>query len=121
MSIGTFFSPSAETRELHRDTQLRTNYYRNRYKEVIQGLETLAEQNKLEIRFIDHDHKEMYLISNGYEVIVTITQVSPIEAGIDFKVNYFAAMGFNRPFNKIKFFYQELKQILNFKGVSLHP
>lgn len=121
MSIGSFFSSSCETRELHKEVALRTNYYRNRYKEVIEALRTLADENDLDVKIVDNDHKEVYMLGKGHEVIVTITQVSPIEAGIDFKVNFFSTIGFNRPINKVKSFYQQLKNSLNFKGVSLHP
>ncbi len=121
MSIKSFFSPSCETRELHSDPELRTNYYRNKFKDIVEALQKLAEQNHMEVREVNEIHKEVYMIGNGFDAIVTISQMTPIEAGIDFKVNYFSAIGFGRPKKKVLHFYAELKNLLNFKGISLHP
>ena len=121
MSIRSFFSPSCETRELHTDPDLRTRYFRNNFKTVLEGLKTLAERNHLEIREINEVHKEIYMIGNGHDCIVTVTQISPIEAGIDLKINFFSSMGLNRPKKRAIKFYNDLKDILVFKGVSLHP
>ena len=121
MSIRSFFSPSCETRELHIDPELRTRYYRNNFKTVLEGLHSLAQRNQLEVRDINEVHKEIYMLGNGYDCIVTVSQISPIEAGIDFKINFFSSMGLNRPKKKALKFYADLKEILVFKGVSLHP
>ena len=121
LSIKSFFAPSIETRELHIDPELRTRYYRNNFKTVLEGINSLAQKNQLEIRDINEIHKEIYMIGNGYDCIVTVTQISPIEAGIDFKINFFTSIGLNRPKKKALKFYADLKEILVFKGVSLHP
>ena len=121
MSIRGFFSPSCETRELNSDPELRTRYYRNNFKQVIEVLNKLAEKHHLEVREVNVRHKEVYMIGNGYDCIVTISQMNPIESGVDLKINFFAAIGFNRPKKKALQFYEDLKGILNFKGVSLHP
>lgn len=121
MSFSSYFSPSCETRELHSDTALRTRYYRNKFKDVVEGLKKLAKMNDMEVREINEKHKEIYLLGKGCDCIVTVTQVSPIEAGIDLKINLFSAMGFNRPRKKALKYYNDLKGILNFKGVALHP
>lgn len=121
MSVKSFFAASCETRELHVDPELRTRYYRNNFKQVIDGIRKLAELNKMIVKEVNEVHKEIYLIGNGFDCIVTVSQMTPIEAGIDFKVNYFSAMGFNRPKKKAVKFYQDLKRILTFKGISLHP
>jgi hypothetical protein len=121
LSVRSFFSPSCETRELHTDPALRTRYYRNNFNQVVAGISTLAEKNQMEVKDVNNVHKEIYLLGNGFDVIVTVSQMTPVEAGIDFKVNMFSSMGFNRPRKKVVKFYEELKNILNFKGVSLHP
>lgn len=121
MSFRTFLSPSCETRELHADPDLRTRYYRNNFQQVVDAFKKLAEDNALEMRDVNQTHKEIYLIGNGFDCIVTVSQLTPIEAGIDFKVNVFSAIGFNRPKKKVLRFYEDLKKLLNFKGISLHP
>ncbi len=121
MSIRGFFSPSCETRELHVDSELRTHYYRNNFKQVVEGLKKLAERNNMALKDVNEIHKEVYLIGNGFDSIVTVSQITPIEAGVDIKLNFFSAMGFGRPKKKVVKFYKELGEILNFKGISLHP
>ncbi len=121
MSIKTFFSTTCETRELHTIPQLRSNYYRNKLNDVVNALKDMAKAEKLDVRNYDEAHKEMYLVGNGFDVIVTITVITPIECSVDFKVNYFSFIGLNRPIKKVTSFYNYLKQKLNFKGVSLHP
>jgi len=121
MSIKSYFSPSCETRELHVDPELRTRYYRNNFQQVVAGLKQLANKQGMDVRDINNEHKEIYMIGNGFDCIVTVSQITPIEAGVDFKINLFTGLGFNRPKKKALLFYQELKNILNFKGISLHP
>ena len=121
MSFKSFFIPSCETRELHVNPQLRTRYYRNNFNQVIEGLTQVADRNNMIVKDINKAHKEIYLLSNGFDVIVTVTTISPIEAGVDLKINYFSSFGLNRPQKKAIQFYKDLDQILNFKGVSLHP
>lgn len=121
LSIKTFFSTSCETRELNIDPELRTRYYRNKFKDVINALHKVAELNGMKVRDVNEIHKEVYMLGNGFDAIVTISQISPIEAGIDLKVNSFSAIGMGKPKKKALKIYQDLKGILNFKGVSLHP
>ena len=121
MSFSSYFSPSCETRELHVDPSLRTRYYRNNFRQVVEALKKLAENNHLEVRDVNEIHHEIYLIGNGFDCIVTVVQVTPVEAGIDFKINMFNSIGFGRPKKKAISLYEELKKLLNFKGVSLHP
>lgn len=121
MSIRSFFSPRCETKELQADQELRTRYYRNTFKQCLEAVESMAEEMKLEVRDINMEHGEVYLLGFGYDVITTITKITPIEVGIDFKVNFFTTFGFNRPKKKIVELYEALDERLNFKGVSLHP
>ncbi len=121
MSIRSFFSPRSETKELHAEQELRTRYYRNTFKQCLEAVKAMAEEKNLEVRDVNMEHGEVYLLGFGYDVITTITKVTPIEVGIDFKVNFFTTFGFNRPKNKISELYDALDDRLNFKGVSLHP
>ena len=110
-----------ETRELHTDPELRTRYYRNNFKQIIEALNTVANENNMEVKEVNEVHKEIYMIGNGFDVIVTVSTITPIEAGIDLKINLFSVMGLGRPKKKALKIYQDLKKILAFKGVSLHP
>ncbi|MBN2504780.1 MAG: hypothetical protein JXB20_05500 [Bacilli bacterium] len=121
MGIMSYFSTTCETRELHPDAQLRTRYYRNNFKQCLEGLKQYAEEEHLEIRNVNTDHGEVYMLGNGYDMIVTVTQVTPIEAGIDTKINLFALSGLGRPKKRVLGMYKFLNSTLNFKGVSLHP
>jgi len=120
MSIKSLLANSIETRELSRDPDLRTNYYRNNFTQVLEALKQIASEEKMEIKNIDKVHKEIYMLGNGFDAIVVISEITPVEIGVDFKINWFTAFGFNRPRNKAVSFYQKLKKLLNFKGVSLH-
>lgn len=121
MSIKSYFTTTCETRELHSDPQLRSNYYRNKVTEIVNALKEMAEKNAMVMKNFDQIHKELHFVGNGFETIVTLAVVSPIECSIDFKVNYFSMFGLNRPKNKVVSFYKFLKQKLNFKGIALHP
>jgi len=121
MSLKTFFANTVETRELHRDPQLRTNYYRNNFTQVVDALKMLAEEDHLEVKNIDKVHKEIYMLGSGYDIIVTLSEITPVEIGIDFKVNWYSGFGYNKPKKKVLYYYKKLKELLRFKGVSLHP
>jgi len=121
MSIASFFQTTCETRELHPDAELRTRYYRNGFKDVVAAFEKLANQESLEVRNVDQIHGEIYLIGNGFDCIVTVAQITPIESGVDFKINWFGVTGLGRPKKKAVALFKSLNALLKFKGVSLHP
>lgn len=121
MSVAAFFHTTCETRELHSDPQLRTRYYRNNFSQAKDAAEKLAAEERLEVRNVDAQHGEIYLLGNGYDIIVTATQVTPIETGIDLKVNWFGFVGLGRPKKVALKFFQGFDRLLKFKGVSLHP
>ncbi|PKL01024.1 MAG: hypothetical protein CVV56_04245 [Tenericutes bacterium HGW-Tenericutes-1] len=121
MSISTFFLSSSETRELHSDAKQRTHYYRNSFKECLKVIEKLAEDNRMDVRDVNDRHGEIYLLGNGFDAIITAIQLSPIETGIDIKINYFSFVGLGRPRKRIIEFYDYLDKNLKFKGISLHP
>ena len=121
MSLASFFSSTCETRELHADAQLRTRYYRNSFKDVVTAFEKIAQEEQYDLRDVNQTHGEIYLLANGFDMIATVSQITPIESGIDFKINYFGFAGFGRPKAKAVALYKKLDSFLKFKGVSLHP
>jgi len=120
MGLTTFFMNTCETREMHREGELRTRYYRNNFDQCLEAVKTMGGKYDLEIRDVNKMHGEIYLLGNGYDVICTVCQVNPIEAGIDFKINYFSTFGWGRPQKRVVEFYKFLDANLKFKGVSLH-
>ena len=115
-----FFSSSAETREMHKNEKLRTRYYKNGIKQIKNVFEKICNEEDMQLQQFDERWGDIYICSYGYEVFVTVSMISPIESGIDLKVNYFSSMGFNRPEKKIIHLYERLDQMLNFKGTMLH-
>jgi hypothetical protein len=121
MSISSFFATSCETRELHLDPELRTHYYRNSFRDVAAAFEMLAGKERFDVKSVDPIHGEIYLIGDGFDAIVTVAQINPIESGIDLKINYFSFTGLGRPKKKAIALFKTLDAHLKFKGVSLHP
>lgn len=120
MAISNFFINTLETREMHRDGDLRTRYYRNNFDQCLEVVRTMAQKSALEVRDVNKTHGEIYLLGDGFDVIVTVSQINPIESGVDFKINYFSTFGWGRPKKRIMEFYKFLDAKLKFKGVSLH-
>ncbi|MDD4183789.1 MAG: hypothetical protein WC251_04175 [Candidatus Izemoplasmatales bacterium] len=121
MSILSFFSTTCETRELHRDPDLRTKYYRNSFNQCLEALKKYAEAENLDLKNVNPVHGELYMLGNGFDMIITVTQITPQESGIDIKVNVFGLMGMNKPKKRALELYAFLDSSLRFKGVSLHP
>ncbi|HOP56829.1 MAG TPA: hypothetical protein PLH02_00870 [Bacillota bacterium] len=117
----SFFSSTCETRELHIDSGLRTRYYRNSFKQCLAVIEEYSGDAGTEIVNVNQAHGEIHMVGSGYDSIITITQLTPLETGIDIKINFFTSMGFNRPKKKVMEMYAYFDHKLNFKGVSLHP
>lgn len=116
-----FFSTIEETRELHSNGKLRTHYYKNSYQDVLAIVRTFEREFSLNLKHVDNNHGEIYLIGSGYDMIVTCIEVTPFETSVDIKVNFFGFIGMNRPAKTIEKIYQYLDSRLRFKGVSLHP
>jgi hypothetical protein len=121
MSVKSFFSNTCETRELHLDPSLRTNYYRNNFNQVLAALNEVAKELYLEVKNVDKIHKEIYMLGDGYDIIVTLSEITPVEIGVDLKLNWFGGFGYHRPKKKVIQIYAKLKEKLRFKGISLHP
>ncbi len=121
MSFKSFFRNTCETKELHVDPELRTNYYRNNFNQAVDALKQIASEEHMEVKDVNKTHREIYILGDGFDAIVTVSEITPVEIGIDFKVNWFSGFGFHRPKKKVVIFYAKLKNILRFKGVSLHP
>ncbi|MCF7926929.1 MAG: hypothetical protein K9L74_05090 [Candidatus Izimaplasma sp.] len=121
MGITSFFKNTAETKEVHKDTDLRSHYYKANYKQIKQHIINYCEENDYTVRNIDDDHKEIYVQSRRFHIMVSILGLRPFETAVDFKIQMYTIAGFNRPKKHILTFYEYLDQHLQFKGTSLHP
>lgn len=117
----SFLNNLAETKELHSDAVLRTHYYKTNYQKAKAVVIEYANEIKANVRNIDDEHREIFLQSDRYHIIVSLVQVSPIETSVDFKVEQYGIIGMNRPKKRIVEFYAYLDKNLTLKGVSLHP
>lgn len=121
MGFFDFAKTILETREMHALPDLRTHYYKTNFKKTKAVVVDYANRHDLSIPTVDDAHGELYLQAKNYHIIVSIVQVTPLETAVDFKVQFYSLMGFNRPKKQILAFYDYLDKNLPFKGTSLHP
>ena len=121
MGFFSYFSPRAESKELHSDVALRSHYYKTNYAKTRDAIVEHAQELNLGVRTIDDEHREIFLQGAKYHIICSLVQVTPYETSVDFKIEVYGLMGMNRPRKRIIQFYQYLDKKLPFKGVSLHP
>ena len=117
----SIFQTTIETRELHKKDKLRTHYYRNNFDQVKKALEQIAEEDNMQVQNVNRQYGDIYIIADGYEVICSVIQITPIETSVDFKINYFSTFGWGRPEKKAIHLYERLDALLSFKGTLLHP
>lgn len=106
---------------MHSDSNLRTRYYRSKFEQCVEALERFAAKEHLRMEAVDKVHGEIFLVGLDYECIVTVSQINPIESGIDLKVNHNGFAGWGKPRKTVLAIYKYLDTQLTFKGVSLHP
>lgn len=121
MSISTFLSNSAETRELHSIQKLRSRYYKANYQKCKDQVLGYVKTLDAMVEHVDDEHKELFVQSRKYHIIFSFVQVNPIETSIDIKLEQYGLMGMHRPRKRIIEIYEYLDKKLPFKGVSLHP
>lgn len=121
MSVSSFLSNSAETREIHQVVGLRSRYYKSNYKKTKECILEYVKTLNAEVKNIDDVHREIFIQGGRFHIIFSMVQVTPIETSIDIKVDQYGLMGMHRPRRKIMEIYKYLDSNLSFKGVSLHP
>ena len=121
MGLFDFVKTAAETAELHSNGALRTRYYKTGYRQVKEKILQYAALHKITVRNVNDTHGEIYLQTNSYHVMVSIIQVNPLETAVDLKSNTYGVLGFNKPIKLVLSIYEYLNEVLEFKGVSLHP
>ena len=121
MAIESFLSNTCETKDLHPDHELRTRYYCNTFAEGLQAVRELAQAKKVEIQVINEIHKEIHIVGNGFDGIITFFISGPNEMALDMKINWFGIIGWGKPRKVVIAFYRFFDTALQFIGVSLHP
>jgi len=121
MGFFSAFQTVAESKELHTDPTLRSRYYKTNYAKTKAVILEYAKNEGIDVRSIDDEHRELFLQGGRFHIIVSIVQVNPIETSVDFKVEVYGIIGFNRPKKMIHSMYKYLDENLSFKGVALHP
>jgi hypothetical protein len=121
MSISSFISNSAETREVHQISGLRSRYYKSNYIRAKECILEYVKTIKAEVNNVDDVHKEIFIQGSRFHIIVSFVQVNPRETSIDIKVDQYGLMGMHRPRKRIIEMYKYTDSKLAFKGISLHP
>ena len=114
------FTNSLETSERNKKEELKTHYYKASFQNILKAFNKIAEDEWMEVHEYNETYGEIYLVGDGYECIVTVTEISRYESGVDFKINYFSVLGFGRPHKLAVKLYDLLDKELPFKGKELH-
>ena len=117
----SIFSTSIETREVHKNENLRTHYYKNNFKDVRKAVEKMVNEEDLQLYDVNERFGDILVCGDGFEIIFSVIQINPIETSVDLKINYFVTIGWNRPLKKAIHVFEYLDSHLNFKGQMLHP
>lgn len=121
MGIFDFVSTIQETSETHPKRDFKTRYYRCGFVKAKEAVITYATKYKYNLKNINDAHGEIYLQTNKFHMMVSIIQINPIETAIDVKVQTYRTLGFHKPSKLILEIYQELNNMLTYKGAGLHP
>jgi len=121
MAFFDFVSTIAETKETHQRMQLRTRYYKTRYNKMKDQILDYCKVSNLYVKNEDDVHGELFLQANGYHMIVSIVQVSPMECAVDIKVQTYGLIGLFKPMKIIQKCFAYIDKKVEFKGVELRP
>lgn len=124
-SILTRFQKQCETKENHKDEQLKTHYYKGSYKQLFELMvNLLAQDKKYNIEHISQEHGEISVkIKNGstYFLIITLVGVRPYEVAVDLHISTesFSVFG-SYPMlkNEVETLYQNLNKVASLIGTG---
>lgn len=120
MKFRDLFYKNFETRDDQPNDILKSHYYRCRYSEAVKALKELIEEEKAELIDENAQYHEFLVRSNSYDLVVTITEVTPVEIAIDFKIETMGAFSFGKGKKIIQKFYSFFDSKLQFKGLGLY-
>lgn len=124
-AILTRFEKQCETKENHKDEQLKTHYYKGTFKQLFEQVEKLlAQDGKYIVDHISQEHGEISVkIKNGktFFLIITLVAVRPYEVAVDLHISTesFSVFG-SYPMlkNEIDTFYQKLNKVGSLIGTG---
>lgn len=120
MRFRDYFSKNFETRDNNFYESLRTHYYRTRYDNAIETIHELVETFGATIIDENEKFKEVLFESSEYSCTTIITEITPVEIAIDFKITTFNLIGMGKGKKAIEKFYSFLDKKLSFKGIGLY-
>jgi len=103
-----FLKTTAETSEHAMNPVLKSKYYKANYKAVKEVVLAYAAERKLRVESVDDDHRELFIKSRKFHVIVTILQLKPTNTSVDIKVQKYSFIGLNKPYKEIDKLYRYL-------------
>ena len=121
MGFMNYLTNYAETKELHSNQNLRTRYYRTKYTTLRDTIMNYAKEHEYFVKNIDEKHREIFLQTTKFHLIISIIQINPMETAVDVKVQTYKIVGLKKPERTILNLYAYLNKKLDFKGLSLHP
>ena len=86
----------------------------------MEALKSLAKKRNAIIKYVDNERHEMIFEASNYAVTATFTSISYTVTAVDFLVVTEAIFPFGKGKKIIEQLYEELNQILPFKGLSLY-
>ena len=119
MKFKDLFNKNYETSDNHQDEELKSHYYRARYEEAVKAVKDLALSEKATITDENEVYKEILFENNSYSCVCKITDTTPVEMSIDFKIETYSFFSFGKGKKIIASFYKFLDSKLSFKGVGL--
>ncbi len=120
MKFRDYFANEFETSENHYIPTLRSHYYSVRNEQAMEALKSLAKKRNAIIKYVDNERHEMIFEASNYAVTATFTSISYTVTAVDFLVVTEAIFPFGKGKKIIEQLYEELNQILPFKGLSLY-
>lgn len=119
MKFKDMFNKIYETSDNNSEEVLKSHYYRARLDEALKAIKELANDEKATITDENEVYKEILFENSSYSCIAKITDTTPVEMAIDFKIETYGFFSFGKGKKIIESFYKYLDSKLNFKGIGL--
>ncbi len=108
MGVLDIFKTTAETSEHALNPSLKSRYYKANYKAVKEACLAYAKERKLHVENVDDEHRELFIKTRKFHLIITILQLKPTKTSVDIKVQIYSFIGLNKPFREIDKLYRYL-------------
>ncbi len=117
-------SNRTETREAHRNEQLKTRYYKSQKDKVMENVETVLKKNGFRVKRSESERGEIIAQeSKGTKqlVIATVITVKPFKTAVDFSISTESLLpgDFGKSKKQVLKLYADLDKELTFIGTGL--